>query len=307
MHDLAALLPLGVAPRNDISLASSASSVARWTADGDVVHLHPGVLVLPHLVNDPVARARAATLWAKGPLSHVWAVAAWGATPWPEGPVHVTVSADRFPRRTQNVKVHRTTVEMPTTTVEGIPVTHLGRSLVDAWSWAHSPRRNREAGYDRPLVRQAVIECVRDRGLSVAAVRRESAALRSRPGRRELEQLLDLVAGGCESELEIWGVQNVLPGPPTAPAWVQQHRLTLPDGRRVKLDAAYLDVRVAVELDGAAFHGSRSARERDLRRDTALATAGWIVLRFSYARLISDPEGCRREIQAVILSRLGHH
>ena len=31
---------------------------------------------------------------------------------------------------------------------------------------------------------------------------------------------------------------------------------------------------MAVELDGAAFHGSREARERDLRRDTALAALG---------------------------------
>ena len=65
--------------------------------------------------------------------------------------------------------------------------------------------------------------------------------------------------------------------------------------------------RVAVELDGAAFHGSREARERDLRRDTALAAAGWIVLRFSYARLIADPDGCRREIaRPAVRARLAH-
>ncbi len=61
---------------------------------------------------------------------------------------------------------------------------------------------------------------------------------------------------------------------------------------------------MAVELDGAAFHGSRKQRERDLRRDTALAALGWVVLRFSYARLMSDPEGCRREIVAVVSARL---
>lgn len=63
---------------------------------------------------------------------------------------------------------------------------------------------------------------------------------------------------------------------------------------------------MAVELDGAAFHGSRSARERDLRRDSALAAAGWVVLRFSFERLLRDPEGCRREIAAAVLGRLVH-
>lgn len=70
------------------------------------------------------------------------------------------------------------------------------------------------------------------------------------------------------------------------------------------MDAAWPEARVAVELDGAAFHGSKEQRERDLRRDSALAAAGWVVLRFSYARLVNDPEGCRREIIAAVLGRM---
>jgi very-short-patch-repair endonuclease len=86
---------------------------------------------------------------------------------------------------------------------------------------------------------------------------------------------------------------------------VQQFRLLL-TGRWIRLDAAYPDALVAVELDGAAFHGSREARERDLRRDTALAALGWVVLRFSYVRLMADPDGCRREIEAVVRARLAN-
>ena len=63
------------------------------------------------------------------------------------------------------------------------------------------------------------------------------------------------------------------------------------------------ELKVAVELDGAAFHGSAAARERDTRRDVALAALGWVVLRFSYQRLTTDPEGCRREIAAVCAAR----
>jgi very-short-patch-repair endonuclease len=60
---------------------------------------------------------------------------------------------------------------------------------------------------------------------------------------------------------------------------------------------------VDVELDGAAFHGSAGDRERDTRRDVALAALGWVVLRFSYRRLTTDPGGCRREIAAVCAAR----
>ncbi|WP_324276801.1 endonuclease domain-containing protein [Blastococcus brunescens] len=178
------------------------------------------------------------------------------------------------------------------------------RSLVDAWTWAHTPRRNRLAARELPLVRHALIDGVRSREFRVSAVRRESARLGSHPGRAALEEVLALVAGGCQSELEIWGVLHVLPGPPQVPAGVQQHPVPLPGGRIVHLDAAFLEAMVAVELDGASFHGSRLQRERDLRRDSALAAAGWVVLRFSYERLVTDPEGCRREIVAAVLGRM---
>lgn len=306
MRDLAELMPEGVTTRIDLTLATSSTSVARWTATGALLHVHPGVVMLPSATDDPRARARAATLWSKGVLSHASALALWDVVPTTSGPVHVTVPADRFPRGTTGVVVHRTTVPLPFHRIRDVPVTTLGRSLVDAWDWEHRKRRRGPAR--RPAaIRQAVIESIRNRRVSIATLRAESAASSVHAGRAALTALLDLIEGGCESELEIWGVTQVLPGPPRLPAWVQQHPIRLGDGRRVRLDAAYLEARVAVELDGAAFHGSREARERDLRRDSALAALGWVVLRFSYARLMSDPEGCRQEIEAVVLRRLAVH
>jgi hypothetical protein len=304
VHDLALLLPDGVAPRSDLALASSASSVTRWTAEGHLVQIHPGVMMLSGLRAEPRARARAAALWAQGPLSHLTALAVWEAVAEFPDSAHVTISADRCPRPSKGVIVHRTRVSPAVTTVAGLPVTHLTRSLVDAWSWAHSPRRNPRATTEAAIVRQSVIEAIRDRGVSVTALRAESTSQRLHAGRTSLQQLLDLIAGGCESELEIWGVTKVLPGPPDIPGHIQQFPIRLPTGRWVKADAAFVEAMVIVELDGAAFHGSRAARERDLRRDSALAALGWVVLRFSYARLIADPEGCRSEILAAVRRRL---
>jgi hypothetical protein len=303
VHDLAQLIPDGVAPRNDLTVASSRSSVARWTAQGQLLQIHPGVVMLSELRNDPRARARAATLWTRGPLSHLSALAIWGVVESFPRLVHVTVPAERYPRGGDGVVVHRTTVALAVTTLDRLPVVHLTRSLVDAWAWA-ADRRNPHAAAEAPVARQAVIEAIRDRGVSLTALRAESARQPNHAGRTQLTRLLDLIAGGCESELEIWGVLKVLPGPPDLPAPIQQYPIRLPSGRRVKADAAYAEAKVIVELDGAAFHGSRAARERDLRRDTALAALGWVVLRFSYARLVADPEGCRSEILAVVRGRL---
>jgi very-short-patch-repair endonuclease len=55
------------------------------------------------------------------------------------------------------------------------------------------------------------------------------------------------------------------------------------------LDRAFLAEMVAVELDGAAYHGAPGQRERDLRRDSALARLGWLTVRFSHLRLHREP------------------
>jgi hypothetical protein len=306
VHRLADLMPKGLIRRADLAAATSSRSVKRWLHAGDLVRLQPGVVGLPERADDWLVRALAATSWAGGPLSHVSALRAAGLVATEAGPVHVTVPVDRCPRGVTGVVVHRSERRLVTVRCGQLEAIAPERSLVDAWVWARSPRRNDCAYGERPLIRQALIEAVRSRRVRPAPVRRASEHLGSHPGRTALADLLDLLVGGCESELEIWGVQRVLPGPPTVPPYVQQHRVTLPDGRRIKLDAAWPELRVAVELDGAAFHGCRADRERDLRRDTAMAAAGWIVLRFSYARLVGDPEGCRREIVAALRARLPH-
>ena len=304
MHQLTALFPDAVARRTDVVAATSSSSVSRWLARGDLVLVQPGVVALPQHSAHWAVRARAAMLWTGGYLSHLSALHAADLLTTPDGPVHVTVPVARCPRGGSGVIAHRSDRRLVTVRCGHFEVLQLERSLVDAWAWAHSPARNTRASREAPLVRRAVIEGTRSRVVRRQAVRRDSDARPLHAGRSLLISLLDLIGGGCESELEIWGVQHVLPGPPAVPAYIQQHAVVLPDGGRVKLDAAWPEARVAVELDGAAFHGSREARERDLRRDTALAAVGWVVLRFSYARLMSDPEGCRREIEAVILRRL---
>ena len=304
MHHPANLLPHGVAHRTDVARATSTSTVGRWLARGDVLLVAPGVLALPERATEWPVRARAATLYADAPLSHVSALTATGLLPRTTGPVHVTVPLGRYLRNAPGVVVHRSGRRLVSIRCDGLDVIEPPRSLVDAWTWAWSPTHTGPTAAERPLLRQAVIESVRTRVARASAVRRESDRVPRHAGRPALVGLLDLVTGGCQSELEIWGVLHVLPGPPDLPRCVQQHRVTLLDGRRVALDAAYLEVKVAVELDGAAFHGSREARERDLRRDSALAALGWMVLRFSYARLVSDPEGCRREIVAAIRHRL---
>lgn len=58
---------------------------------------------------------------------------------------------------------------------------------------------------------------------------------------------------------------------------------------------------IAIECDGHDYHdGTKEAAERDKRRNRALITAGWHLLRFSGREIHRDPEACIAEIQRLL-------
>jgi very-short-patch-repair endonuclease len=71
----------------------------------------------------------------------------------------------------------------------------------------------------------------------------------------------------------------------------------------VYLDRLFVHERVNVELDGAKWHRGDAQRERDIRRDAALASHGFLVVRYSHHQLMSDPDGVRRELSAILARR----
>ncbi|WP_460683007.1 endonuclease domain-containing protein [Modestobacter lapidis] len=274
--------------------------MGRWIASGGLVRLHPGWVTVPELADDWMVRAHAAAGYAGGPLSHMSALAAHRAVDVEVTRLDVTVPGDRRVRSSRWLRVHRTRAAVATVRARGLPATPLPLALVDTWGDAH--RTGALRGYDG-VARGALLRAVRERRTTTAAVSAELGHRPELPGRAALAGLLELVAGGCQSELEVFGVLHVLTVP-GLPRCTQQHRVVLPDGP-ILLDAAWLEVKLAVELDGAAFHGSQEARERDLRRDAALAALGWVVLRFSYRRLTRQPEACQAQIAAVYRRRVG--
>lgn len=297
-HDLITLLgPSGVVRAEDLMRSVDRHTVARWVRRGRLLRPHPGVLVLPDRVDDWRTQALAAVLATDGALSHWSALALWRRGPTTM-PVHVSVPAARRALRSPGLVVHRVRL-LDSDRIGGLPVTDLPRAVVDSWGLAQgSCGRVREV----ELARAAVISTIRERQLKPAALRAAAAARPALPGRADLLDLVTKVEGGSHSELEIWGVDHVLTGP-GMPAFVRQFPVVLPHAL-VRLDAAMPHLRVAIELDGAAFHGDPVARERDIRRDVALAALGWVVLRFSYRRLTTEPDTCRREILAVCSARL---
>lgn len=212
-----------------------------------------------------------------------------------ERPLRLTVDHDVRRAGASDLVVHRRLRFDPSSpqVVErrGLLVTTLPRTIVDSWPLLPVLER-------RPLL----LDITRQ-GLTTAGLVRE--ALTERPnigGRRLLLQTLDLIEDGVQSELEVHGVLNVFRHR-SLPRSVGQYRLLLSSGA-VKLDRAWPEAKLAVELDGARYHTSAEDRRRDLARDRELAAIGWVVLRFTYADILRDPDGVRAKVLEVYRTRV---
>lgn len=86
-------------------------------------------------------------------------------------------------------------------------------------------------------------------------------------------------------------------------AWINHHEVDADVATQVPLGPYRLDIvvetagrRLCVECDGAAFHTSLEAVERDKRRDRFCVTQGMAVMRFTGAEIHRDPRGCAAQI-----------
>lgn len=115
-------------------------------------------------------------------------------------------------------------------------------------------------------------------------------------------RLVDVIAG--QSFLEDAFVRWVLAAAATegiASHVVGQHSVTVGD-RTYRLDFLLTGsrVRVAVELDGFAFHSSKAAFVYDRMRQNDVTSLGYVVLRFSYEAIRDHTARCVAQLQAVL-------
>ncbi|MFG1919424.1 DUF559 domain-containing protein [Micromonospora sp. NPDC048898] len=299
----------GLLTRQDMLRVAPAWTIQAAGRAGRLVPVLPGIYVDVELVRDrdadlpvlarvePELARRAALAYGGGraALSRLTALDVWGLRRQPSGePVHLDLPRGSGLRNRPHLVVrHRTdfTIAPPqVVTRAGVPVTRLDRTLVDCWPLLQPVDRS------GPLIR-----AVNDR---LTTAQRLVAALAEAPtidDRGTLRRLLDRLAAGCRSPLEIWGHDHVFTGP-GMPTFTRQARVRV-GARTIYLDMFAEAERVDIELDGATSHGDPAEREIDLRRDALLATLGILVVRFTHRRLIADPVQVRRETLAILAAR----
>ncbi|MCK0440908.1 endonuclease domain-containing protein [Gordonia alkaliphila] len=168
-------------------------------------------------------------------------------------------------------------------TVRDLPVTGLAMTILAASiEVADGARLIDHALQTQPVVVADLTACVE-----------RNAGLR---GFVEVRRLLSIASGDTESAAERMFVDSVRAERLTG--WVLQHRFG-----RWRIDVAWPVERVAVEIDGWAFHRGVKEFDRDRAKRNALAAAGWIVLSFTWHQLTYELESCTRQLIEVLASR----
>jgi hypothetical protein len=268
----------GVVARGQLLGAGLTAKHVRGRIERGLLHpVHPGVYAVGHRRLMPRGRWLAAVL-ACGPgalLSHRSAAALHGLLHARLSSTDVTApgSGRRAP---SGICLHRTRCLDPTdrTTIDAIPATSIPRTLLDLAEVVDrlTLKRAFEEADRLGLLHLRALDQVRARGRGRHGLAAFDAALaaHTRPPdvRSELERrFLEL----CERE----GIP-----PPAVNVLVADH----------VVDCLWPAERLVVELDGFAYHRTRAAHDRDHERDTALAIAGFHVLRFSWSQVCDRPE-----------------
>ena len=298
MHDLHALLgPTRTASEDVLAREASPRSLQRWLSTGRLVRVHPGWVTLPQWAADWTVRAHAATGYTGGVLSHSSALTVHGLIDRPGFRLDVTVPVHDRLRSSRRLRIHRSRRPCRLTMTGGLAATTVARALVDTWGDAH---RGRQSQRYVSLARDCVLRATRERSVTAADVEAELPAVPRLPGLSSLYALLADARAGSQSHLEIIGLRALraagLPPPQL------QYEIALGYGA-LHVDAAWPEVKLAVEFDGATYHANRDDWQRDLRRDAALAALGWVVLRFSYVDMSERPAFCAAQIAATYRQR----
>jgi hypothetical protein len=263
---------------------------------GQWERIHPGVYRISGAPVTWESRAMAASLTSDGSVvshltaAHLWRLDGFG----PVGRVSVTVPRHGRPRSHVGVRYHESLAFELRDEVRrfGIPVTGPARTVLDVC-----------AVVDDDLRALAALDDVRRRSLAAWDELWECLILHARRGRNGIaryRRILERRWGRSVPHNQFARLAERLFDDAGLPELVHEHWVSVA-GHRYRIDLAYPDLKIAIELDG---RGHEVLFDEDPIRNNRLEVAGWLVLRFTWRRLIDDPEGMVADVVAARRLRL---
>jgi len=241
----------------------------------------------------PLARARAAALSSgvsDAVVSHTAARVHGLSVPTRPAAEHVTVRRDQRRIRRRDLHFHGRTLALGDVQVHGgVALTSVARTVFDLCAY---------------LPRLEAVWCADDalrRGL-VTAGDLTLAGRRRLGGRGDAVAAIRIAAadGLAESILETAGRLFLADG--GLPLPVAQLEVRDACGQPIaRLDGGYPELKLAIEFDGRSVHSAPEAVFRDRRRQNALESAGWRVLRFTWWDVVHDTPRFVATVRAALL------
>lgn len=131
------------------------------------------------------------------------------------------------------------------------------------------------------------------------ALKEGAAALRG-AGRRAAIRVVEAADGRSASALESMLRARVIEA--GIGGFVPQYRIS-GQSFAARVDLGNPLLRIAIEADSFAFHGTRGALRRDCRRYVNLAMCGWLLLRYSWEDVMLDEGWVGESLAAVVEPR----
>jgi very-short-patch-repair endonuclease len=268
-------------------------TVARKVAAKAWFPAGPRVYQVAEHEETPRSRAIAAllSLGVDATLVGVSAAWWWGLHDTAPARPQVAVPPERRPRPRDDVDVLRRPIA-PTdrTRVSGLTVTKRALTVLDAAARLGVEDGARVA--DRALQAGSV---------SVETLRAAHSRTLGRHGSPVGAELIALAAGGARSWAERELHRRMRGAGITG--WGANTEIVLPGFGRALGDVVFEEAKVVVEVDGWAYHRDLRAFQRDGPRQSALAAAGWVVLRTHWYELREDPAVFLARLRATLRSR----
>jgi very-short-patch-repair endonuclease len=271
----------------------SKHALGRAVKQGICLRLHAGVFAFAGAPGSWEQSVMAACLAVgKGTVaSHRSAARIWRLIGPADPVVEISVPRERNPQP-RKVRVHRMADLVPehTTVRPQLPVTNPLRTIVDLAA----------------VLAADEVEDAIDTGLawpslfSIAAIEaiRVDLARRGRAGVGVLGNILEERAlGEAVSDSRLESRMARLLRRAGLPAAVSHYVIRTPGGVSLaEVDFAYPELRLAIEVDGFAVHGTPRAMAKDFVRQNGLVPYGWHVLRFTWRQVVREPELVARAI-----------
>lgn len=257
-------------------LGVSERTLDRRVAEGLLVPVCGRIVALPGVRLDLATRTRACVLALPAAIpTGPSAAALLGPGPW-EGLDLGQVPWLVHPRRRSVGARYVSRPTVRTVTAQGIRVACSLDTVVDlARLWPYE---------DALAVTQRALQI---RVLTLDQLSAAHASMPRQTGGAQLARVIRALAEGTRSEAERLLVSLLRAAGITG--WTANHRVRVV-GRGYEIDVAFRAARLAVEVDGRAFHSDARAFQSDRQRQNDLVAAGWTVLRFTWADLTQRPE-----------------